>query len=109
MKQRGVLPPPRGVSRILWVRLTQFQQEVYRAVYGIPKGQTRSYQWVARSIGRPTAARAVGNALNHNPFAPRVPCHRVVRADGSVGGFAGGVNKKRRLLEVERRIARIHF
>jgi methylated-DNA-[protein]-cysteine S-methyltransferase len=56
---------------------------------------------VARRIGRPGAARAVGNALGRNPFAPRVPCHRVVRANGSIGGFAGGPDKKRRLLRAE--------
>ena len=97
------LRPPRGMVRTEWARLSRFQQEVYRAVCTIPKGQTRSYQWVARAIRRPRAARAVGNALNRNPFSPRIPCHRVVRADGSLGGFAGGVDKKRRLLGAERR------
>ena len=90
--------PPSGVSSAAWRRLTRFQQGVYRAVCRIPKGRTRSYQWVARRIGRPNAARAVGHALNHNPFAPRVPCHRVVRANGSLGGFARGPNAKRQLL-----------
>ena len=98
---RQVLTPPRGVSAVAWGRLTLFQQQVYRAIYRIPKGQTRSYCWVARQIGNPAAARAVGNALNRNPFAPLVPCHRVVRSDGSLGGFAGGPSKKRRLLEAE--------
>lgn len=92
---------PDGVSGEAWNRLTRFQQQVYRAICRIPKGQTRSYGWVARQIGKPAAARAVGNALNRNPFAPRVPCHRVVRSDGSLGGFAGGPEKKRRLLDAE--------
>jgi O-6-methylguanine DNA methyltransferase len=85
--------------------MTEFERKVYDAVRRIPKGQTRSYQWVARAIGRPNAARAVGNALNRNPFAPAVPCHRVIRADGSLGGFAGGTSKKAALLRKEGAIA----
>jgi methylated-DNA-[protein]-cysteine S-methyltransferase len=89
---------PAGLAPRAWNGLTPFQREVYLAVSRIPRGQTRSYQWVAKAIGRPGAARAVGNALNRNPFAPRVPCHRVIRADGALGGFAGGPARKRRLL-----------
>ena len=101
--EEGVsLSVPRGVSRQAWKRLRPFQQAVYRATSRIPRGQTRSYQWVAQAIGRPKAARAVGRALRDNPFAPRVPCHRVIRSDGSLGGFAGGALRKRRLLEAER-------
>ena len=100
MKQRS-MPPPHGVPREAWERFTRFEQQVYRAICRIPKGQTRSYQWVARQIGRPAAARAVGQALHHNPFAPTVPCHRVVRADGSLGGYAGGVDRKHTLLRRE--------
>lgn len=81
--------------------LTDFQQRVYRAVCRIPRGHTRSYQWVAEQIGHPGAARAVGQALHRNPFAPHVPCHRVVRADGSLGGYAGGLARKRALLRKE--------
>ncbi len=94
---------PVGVSQTAWSRLTIFQQQVYRAVARIPRGETRSYQWVAHTIGRPQAMRAVGNALNANPFAPRIPCHRVIKSDGSLGGFAGGVRKKRRLLSAEQK------
>ncbi len=97
-----ILDPPPGVSRRAWGRLTPFQRQVYRAICRILPGETRSYQWVADAIGRPRAARAVGNALHLNPFAPIVPCHRVVRSDGSLGGFSGGVAKKRRLLASER-------
>ena len=97
------LGSPPGVAPTRWAQLTRFQRQVYRVVCRIPKGQTRSYRWVAQQIGSPAAARAVGNALNRNPFAPRVPCHRVVRSDGSLGGFAGGPHKKRRLLDAERR------
>ncbi|MBI4677274.1 MAG: MGMT family protein [Elusimicrobia bacterium] len=77
-----------------------FHQAVWRACAGIPKGQVRTYGWIAREIGRPGAARAVGQALGKNPFAPHVPCHRVVGADGRLTGFSGpgGVKAKRRLL-----------
>jgi len=75
---------------------------VYDAVRRIPEGEIRSYAWVAREIGRPKAARAVGNALHKNPFAPEVPCHRVVKSDGTIGGFRGGTDGKRELLNKER-------
>ena len=81
---------------------TRFEEQVYAVVRRIPKGQTRSYRWVAERLGNPGLARAVGNALNRNPYAPRVPCHRVVKSDGSLGGFAGGPAKKRRLLAAEK-------
>ena len=80
---------------------TPFEEAVYRVVRRIPKGQTRSYRWVAEQLGDPGLARAVGNALNRNPDAPRVPCHRVIKSDGSLGGFAGGPSKKRRLLRAD--------
>jgi len=80
---------------------TEFEKKVYRAVSGIPKGEVRSYKWVAKAVGRPKAARAVGNALNKNPYAPIVPCHRVVKSDGSIGGFSKGVGAKKRLLKRE--------
>ena len=92
---------PQGVSRVAWNQLAPFTRAVYRAVCEIPPGQTRSYQWVARRIKRPHSARAVGNALHRNPFAPRVPCHRVVRSDGTLGGYAGGTRRKRDLLRRE--------
>jgi len=94
---------PHGVPREAWARLTDFQQRVYKAVCRIPKGGARSYQWVAQRIGQPRAARAVGQALHRNPFAPTVPCHRVVRADGSLGGYVGGLTRKRELLQREGR------
>lgn len=81
--------------------VTEFQKKVYRAVSKIPKGEVRSYKWVAEHIGNPKASRAVGNALNKNPYAPIVPCHRVIRSDGSLGGFAKGPGAKRRLLRRE--------
>ena len=83
---------------------TAFEQRVYNIIRRIPRGQTRSYGWVARQLGKPGAARAVGLALKRNPFAPRVPCHRVVRSDGSLGGYSarGGLRRKRDLLARER-------
>jgi O-6-methylguanine DNA methyltransferase len=77
-----------------------FYQAVWKACTEIPKGQVRTYGWIARRIGKPKAARAVGQALGRNPFAPTVPCHRVVGADGRLTGFSapGGVAAKRRLL-----------
>ena len=120
--------PPQGVPAAAWARLTAFQRRVYAAILRIPPGQTRSYQWVAAHIGSPRGARAVGNALHRNPclrrdaictlcgvphrrrrgrqaFAPKVPCHRVVRADGSLGGYSGGLSKKRALLRAEGRLS----
>jgi methylated-DNA-[protein]-cysteine S-methyltransferase len=81
-------------------QMTDFEAQVYAAVKQIPRGEVRTYGWVARCVGRPLAARAVGNALHNNPFAPIVPCHRVVAKNG-LGGFAGGLEKKRRLLRSE--------
>jgi len=82
--------------------LTSFQRRVYTVVKQIPVGQVRTYAWVARKVNRPGAARAVGNALNRNPFPIIVPCHRVVRSNGSVGGYAFGKDLKKQLLEIER-------
>lgn len=81
--------------------LTIFEKKVYKAALAIPSGQVRSYKWVATRIGNPGSCRAVGNALNKNPYAPIVPCHRVVKSDGSLGGFAMGRKAKQRLLKRE--------
>ena len=80
--------------------LTKFQVNVYAVVKRIPKGEVRTYGWVAKQIGSPRAARAVGNALNKNPFAPIVPCHRVVAKNG-LGGFSRGLKEKIKLLRSE--------
>jgi O-6-methylguanine DNA methyltransferase len=84
-------------------KYSPFYQAVWKACSGIPKGEVRTYGWIAKKIGRPGAARAVGMALGKNPFAPTVPCHRVVGADGRMTGYsgAGGVAKKRRMLKAE--------
>ncbi len=88
-------------------RLTEFQWQVFAATAAIPYGETRTYQWIARRIGRPKAARAVGQALRINPFAPVIPCHRVIRNDGKLGGYQGisGLTKKEMLLRIEREVA----
>lgn len=84
------------------VRATAFQRRVWRELQQIPRGTTRSYQEVARRIGQPTAARAVARACATNPVAIVIPCHRVVRADGELGGYHWGVDRKRALLDAER-------
>lgn len=82
---------------------TPFQRRVWSALRQIPFGETRSYGEIARAIGSPSAARAVGTANAANPVGLVVPCHRVIPADGSVGGYAGGVDRKSWLLRHERR------
>lgn len=80
---------------------TDFQKQVWMAARQIPYGQVRSYWWVAVRMGNPHAARAVGGALRDNPLAIFIPCHRVVRQDGSLGGFAPGIEWKQLLLSHE--------
>jgi methylated-DNA-[protein]-cysteine S-methyltransferase len=81
---------------------TVFQKKVWRALMRIPYGQTLSYGELAREIGKPKAARAVGMANNKNPLCIIVPCHRVIGADGSLTGYAGGLDKKKWLLKLEK-------
>lgn len=83
------------------LRGTKFQKAVWRAIYRIPYGGLSSYGRLAAAVGRPRAARAVGNAVGANPLAIVIPCHRVIRSDGSLGGFGGGLNLKRYLLSIE--------
>lgn len=83
---------------------TKWQKEVWEALTHIPFGETRSYAEIADAIGRPGAARAVGGANARNQLPLVVPCHRVISADGSLGGFNGGLHLKRKLLEHERRL-----
>jgi len=80
---------------------TPFQRRVWRTLLEIPRGETRSYGWVAERIGRPGAARAVGQAVGANPLAIVVPCHRVVGSDGGLGGYGGGLALKEALLRIE--------
>jgi len=82
---------------------TEFQKKVWNALCSIPKGKTVTYKELARKIGKPFAVRAVANAVGANPAAPTIPCHRVVRSDGGLGGYSGrgGIKTKVILLRSE--------
>ena len=82
---------------------TKFQLKVWKYLKKIPKGQIRTYSEVANAINKPKSVRAVANAIGKNPYAPKIPCHRVIRSDGSLGGYSGkgGINTKRKLLKSE--------
>ena len=82
---------------------TSFQLKVWGYLRKIPRGSTRTYSQVAKGIGKPRAVRAVANAIGKNPYAPRIPCHRVIRSDGSLGGYSGkgGIKTKKLLLKNE--------
>lgn len=84
-------------------RGTTFQRAVWRELSAIPYGETTTYAEIARAIGRPRAVRAVGAANGKNPLSIVVPCHRVIGRDGTLTGYAGGIENKRRLLELESR------
>lgn len=81
--------------------MTDFKKQVYKTIKKIPKGKVSTYKQIAISIGKPKSSRAVGNALNKNPNAPEVPCHRVVKSDGSLGGYVKGEENKKSLLKKE--------
>ncbi len=81
--------------------MTEFERDVLVATFEIPRGRVSTYKRIAERIGRPWAYRAVGNALHKNPLAPIIPCHRVIRSDGGLGGHGRGVEARRRLLEEE--------
>jgi AraC family transcriptional regulator of adaptative response/methylated-DNA-[protein]-cysteine methyltransferase len=85
----------------LWVKGTPFQIQVWRALLAIPPGEIRTYRDLAQAVGRSEAARAVGQAVGKNPVAILIPCHRVIRKDGGIGGYAWGVEKKKALLALE--------
>jgi len=88
-------------------RGTEFQREVWRALATIPYGETTTYAEIARAIGKPLAVRAVGAANGRNPLSIVVPCHRVIGRDGTLTGYAGGIENKRKLLALESRRLRI--
>ena len=83
---------------------SKFERAVYKTLMGIPYGRVRSYQWVAQKAGSPRASRAVGNALAKNPLPIIIPCHRIIKSDGSLGNFSaiGGTNLKKKLLKLEK-------
>jgi methylated-DNA-[protein]-cysteine S-methyltransferase len=91
------------------LRGTEFQQRVWKALLTIPYGETRSYGEIAEQVGAPGAARAVGLANGHNPIAIVVPCHRVIGASGSLTGYGGGLDRKRSLLELEKKRASVNL
>ena len=82
---------------------TPFQRDVWRALTRIPRGEVRTYKQLAEMAGHPNAVRAVANAVGKNPMPPIIPCHRVVRSDGGIGGYSapGGLRRKRALLAAE--------
>ena len=85
--------------------LTSFQWKVLKATLKIPFGETRSYKWIAEQVDSPKAVRAVGQALRRNPYPIMIPCHRVIRENGSLGGYAGGPSdRKKELLDQEQEI-----
>ena len=83
---------------------TKFQLKVWNYLRKIPKGKVQTYKEVAKGIGKPLAVRAVANAIGKNPYPPKIPCHRVIRSDGSLGGYSGkgGIRQKRKLLRTEK-------
>ena len=83
---------------------TKFQIKVWKYLKKIPKGKVKTYKEVAIAINKPKAARAVANACGKNPYAPKIPCHRVIRTDGGLGGYSGrgGIETKLRLLRSEK-------
>lgn len=85
---------------------TDFQIAVWKELLKIPAGSTKTYKEIAVAIGKPNSSRAVANACAQNPYAPQVPCHRVVRSDGSLGGYSadGGMERKRELLDMESKL-----
>ena len=87
---------------------TRFQIKVWNYLKKIPKGKVKTYLEVAKAIGEPKAFRAVANAVGKNPYPPKIPCHRVIRSNGSLGGDSGkgGIQEKRRLLKSENVIIR---
>jgi methylated-DNA-[protein]-cysteine S-methyltransferase len=90
-------------SRLDYAPATAFQKKVWQAASAIAYGQVRSYGWLAQAIGSPRAMRAVGTALGRNPFPIIIPCHRVIRKDGGLGGFSAvqGIELKQSLLRLE--------
>jgi methylated-DNA-[protein]-cysteine S-methyltransferase len=80
---------------------TQFQRKVWQAARLIPYGETRSYGWLADKVAKPGAGQAIGQAMSKNRLPIIIPCHRVIAGDGSLGGFTGGLDMKRRLLQLE--------
>jgi len=90
-------------KKLIHLKGTKFQLKVWSYLTKIPRGTVKTYSEVARAIGKPLAVRAVANAIGKNPCPPKIPCHRVVRSDGSLGGYSGkgGIRSKKVLLKKE--------
>ena len=93
-----------GFSLKMILKGTKFQVKVWKFLKTIPKGKVKTYKEVAISIKSPKSARAVANACAKNPYAPKIPCHRVIRSDGALGGYSGrgGIKQKLKLLKSEK-------
>ena len=103
-KIRAFIAGEGSLARVpLDIRGTVFQRRVWEALRRIPRGKTRTYGEIAREVGAPAAVRAVGSACGANPVALAVPCHRAVRTDGGLGGYAWGLQRKRKLLALEKK------
>jgi len=88
-------------QEVVLLQGTDFDRKVWLTLKEIPYGETRSYRWLAERIGNPRAVRAVGQALGRNSIPIILPCHRIIESNGSIGGYSGGINIKRRLLDLE--------
>ena len=88
-------------QKIAFRKGTAFEKAVWEALREIAYGETRTYKWLAETIGKPKASRAVGQSLSRNPIPIIIPCHRIIESDGSLGGYSGGIDIKRRLLDME--------
>lgn len=87
--------------------MNSFAKKVYKAALSIPPGEVRTYKWVANKIGRPKAVRAVGKALKNNPYPLIIPCHRVIKSNGELGGYIFGKRIKQKLINLERQIKKL--
>jgi len=87
--------------------MTDFERKVIREVIRIPLGETRTYKWIAKKIGSPKAARAVGNVLKKNSYPIFIPCHRVVKSNNKLGGYSLGEDIKKELINIEKRIRNV--
>ncbi len=88
-------------QKTIFTKGTEFYRKVWFVLKEVPYGETRTYRWLAEKLGKPSACRAVGQALSRNPIPIVFPCHRIIESDGSIGGYSSGVDIKRRLLEFE--------
>lgn len=86
------------------IKLTPLEKKVYAALLGIPLGEVRTYVWLARKVGKPRHSRAIGQILKRNPFPLFLPCHRIIKSSGQIGGYAFGTKTKKQLLSLERQI-----